>query len=173
MVAQFTCLNAYSTSVLYQLIASPPWSSINVVSSTVWFGNAFNASHTRERLSRNSDTGMAYVPGPILIVCSSAIIDFCRSAAFLCVEFVVLFDFATDQARIYCEFSTSGFYSALCLDLFKKQTKWNQKNGKSPEKRNKKTIKMIEKIFRYRRYRFLALIMNNKWLFVPFSYFPY
>lgn len=34
------------------------------------------ASQTRKRLSRNSDNGILYVPGPILIVCSSVMMFF-------------------------------------------------------------------------------------------------
>lgn len=68
--SHFTCLKSYSTSVLYQLIVSPPWSSTNVFASMAWLGDAFSASQTRKRLSRNSDKGIAYVPGPMPTVCS-------------------------------------------------------------------------------------------------------
>lgn len=72
-VCYFTCRKTYSTSVLYKLIESPPCSKTNVFSSPI-FGIFRNALHTRKRLSRNSDMGMAWVPGPISIVASFVVI---------------------------------------------------------------------------------------------------
>lgn len=66
-----TCRNTYSTSVLYRLIQSPPCSKTNALSSPT-FGTAFNAAHTRNRLSRNNVNGIAHVFGPISRVGSGA-----------------------------------------------------------------------------------------------------
>lgn len=49
---------------------SPPCSKTNALSSQT-FGIAFIAVHTRNRLSRNNDNGMANVCGPISSVASA------------------------------------------------------------------------------------------------------